>query len=154
MIRNAYLLALFVIPFLLSGCGTWFNPYHEKYLCPDGFPGKCASVEQAYDESFHSSTEKFSPLVKNKEGCADCNQPNVNAADGQYNYKNELYKELAGIIRDPKTPVLKPATQRRVLIPGYTEDNDSIYYGYRYIYFMDRSPRWVLPAIQGRAGVE
>lgn len=149
-------LAILFLAIPLSGCGSWFHPYHETYLCPDGFPGKCTSVEQAYEESFRPESENFSPLVKDKKkDCKDCGDDESTALPNeQYNYKNELYKELAGIIRNPETPVLKPATQRRVLIPGYTDEGQSIYYGYRYVYFMDTEPQWMLPTLKDRARVE
>jgi conjugal transfer pilus assembly protein TraV len=129
----------------LSGCAnSVLNPYSDEFLCPDGFPGECASVKKAYKESFKSdqSSESFSPMVKNKSA-----KPEETPRKEEYSYKEELYKELAGLIRDPVTPVLVPSKQMRVLIPGYTE-KDNLYYGHRYIYFIARDPHWTLPTIK------
>jgi conjugal transfer pilus assembly protein TraV len=131
---------------LLSGCaGSVLNPYEDDFLCPDGFPGKCASVKKAYKESFKTSdgsSESFSPMVKNKSS-----KPKENPQKEQYSYKEELYKELAGLIKEPATPVLAPSKQMRVLIPGYTE-KENVYYAHRYIYFIARDPHWTLPTIK------
>lgn len=150
MRSKRYVLLLMLSTTALSGCGTWFHPYHEDYLCPGGDTGKCAKVKQAYEESFRRQSEDFSPLVKTKKEIDENDVKSV-VKDEEYNYKNELYKELAGLIRNPETPVLMPARQKRVLIPGYTGKDNSIYYGYRYVYFMDTDPQWTLPTLKERA---
>lgn len=120
----------------LNACAI-FNPYDDEYLCPDGYPGDCSSVKEAYKKSL-SNDESFSPMVKNKKSST-----NDNPVDEQeYQYKQELYKELSGLIQQPATPLLIPSKKLRVLIPGYV-DND-IYYGHRFVYFTAREARWAL----------
>jgi conjugal transfer pilus assembly protein TraV len=157
MIRNTKLLIVGLLTaFTLTGCGTWFHPYHEDYMCPDGDPGKCASVKSAYKESFRPASEDFSPMVKEKskrsaaEGGKNTGAGQGDAAqEAEYNYKRELYEELAGLIQDPSTPVLVPSKQIRVLIPGYVAD-ENLYYGHRYVYFEATNPQWVLPTLKDR----
>lgn len=137
--------------FLFTGCGTWFHPYHEDFMCPDGDPGACASVSTAYKESFRPASEDFSPMVKDKSKQATEGKA-AEAGQGdqeEYNYKRALYEELAGLIQDPSTPVLLPSKQIRVLIPGYVADGN-LYYGHRYVYFEATSPQWVLPTVKER----
>jgi conjugal transfer pilus assembly protein TraV len=120
----------------LSACAI-VNPYDDEFLCPDGYPGDCSSVKEAYKKSLSNNDESFSPMVKNKPPV----ESNT-AGDEEYRYKEELYKELGGLIKQPATPVLIPSKQLRVLIPGYV-DND-IYYGHRFVYFTAREARWAL----------
>jgi conjugal transfer pilus assembly protein TraV len=153
--RNTKLLIVGLMAgIILSGCGTWFHPYHEDFMCPDGDPGKCASVKSAYQESFRPASEDFSPMVKDKSRRAEVkDDQNGGAGQGdqeEYNYKRALYEELAGLIQDPTTPVLVPSKQIRVLIPGYVADSN-LYYGHRYVYFEATSPQWVLPTLKERA---
>jgi conjugal transfer pilus assembly protein TraV len=125
----------------LNACAI-LNPYDEEFLCPDGYPGDCASVKEAYERSLYNSDESFSPMVKNKKASPD------DPADGgeerdreQYRYKAELYKEMAGLISSPATPVLMPSKQRRVLITNYVDENN-YYYGHRFVYFTSREATW------------
>ena len=158
MMRNTKLLIVgLMAAAMLTGCGSWFHPYHEDFMCPDGDPGKCASVKSAYQESFRPASEDFSPMVKDKRK-SDGNGDDQNAGAGQgdqeqqaeYSYKRQLYEELAGLIQNPTTPILVPAKQIRVLIPGYVADGN-LYYGHRYVYFEATAPQWVLPTLKERA---
>jgi conjugal transfer pilus assembly protein TraV len=128
--------SLIVAALLLNACAI-FNPYDDDYLCPDGFPGDCSSVKEAYKKSMGNNDESFSPMVKNKAPAE-----NDSLDDEQYRYKEELYKELSGLIKKPATPVLIPSKQLRVLIPGYVDSD--IYYGHRFVYFTARKARWAL----------
>jgi conjugal transfer pilus assembly protein TraV len=151
--RNTRLLiAALMAAVALTGCGTWLHPYHEDFMCPDGDPGKCASVKSAYKESFRPASEDFSPMVKDKSKRAENGGAGQGDAEQQaeYTYKKELYEELAGLIQDPTTPILVPSKQIRVLIPGYVDANN-LYYGHRYVYFEATSPQWVLPTLKDRA---
>ena len=142
-IRRRLVIFLGILLFGVTGCaGSVLNPYENEFMCPNGFPGECASVKTAYKKSFvPSESESFSPMVKTKTA-----EPgNAAAQKEEYTYKGELYKELAGLIKDPVTPVLVPSKQMRVLIPGYSEKG--LYYSYRYIYFIARQPQWMLPTV-------
>ncbi|MFN2245890.1 MAG: TraV family lipoprotein [Candidatus Promineifilaceae bacterium] len=140
--RNTKLLIVTLMTtVILTGCGTLLNPYHEDFLCPDGDPGSCTSVKDAYKRSFNPS-EAFSPMVKD----AAENPADRKVSKEEYRYKEALYKELSGLIKNPTTPMLMPSRQMRVLIPGYV-DKDNLYYGHRYIYFVVRDPQWALPVL-------
>lgn len=153
--RNTKLLIVSLLTAaMLTGCGTWFHPYHEDFMCPDGDPGSCANVKTAYKESFRPASEDFSPMVKDKSKRAKADHGGAGQGDeakqAEYSYKKELYEELAGLIQNPSTPVLVPSKQIRVLIPGYVADGN-LYYGHRYVYFEATRPQWVLPTLKERA---
>ena len=122
--------------FLTIGCGKIFNPYKSEYMCPDVYKGKCATMDEAYQESFGQNEM----VISGKKGCGDCqkNQPEIPA----YNYKNSSYRDRSAVIDDPEAPKLIPARVARVLITNYTEENDATYYGYRHIYFIVDQPRF------------
>jgi conjugal transfer pilus assembly protein TraV len=109
-------------------------------MCKDADPGTCTSVKDAYKGSFNPS-EAFSPMVKN-DTKEDSAAKKENAEE--YSYKQALYKELSGLIKNPSTPMLIPSRQMRVLVPGYV-DKENLYYGHRYIYFVARDAKWALP---------
>jgi conjugal transfer pilus assembly protein TraV len=128
---------------LLCGCAnSLLNPYSEEFNCPKGFDGECTSVKDAYRKSFNPS-EAFSPMVKN-ENAEKEEKTGKKENSEEYSYKEELYKELSGLIKNPSTPMLIPSRQMRVLIPGYV-DKENLYYGHRYIYFVVRDAKWALP---------
>ena len=62
-----------------------------------------------------------------------------------------MYKKLAGLLDEPKTPLIAPPKVMRVLLLPYKNDRDL--YMYRYAYFVVDDFRWVLdgnPALEGR----
>ena len=130
----------------LNACAI-VNPYDDEFLCGDGYPGDCSSVKDAYKRSLSNDDESFSPMVKNKAPSKD--NP---AGQEEYRYKEVLYKEISGLIKQPATPVLIPSKQLRILIPGYVEDD--IYYGHRFVYFTARESKWVLQPLDDAQPME
>jgi conjugal transfer pilus assembly protein TraV len=126
----------------LNACAV-LNPYDSEFMCPDGFAGECASVKKAYEKSFNSDDESFSPMVKNKKK-PDSEGKKDKSYDERYRYEQALYKEMAGLIEQPATPVLIPSKQLRVLIPGYVDEKQGVYYGHRYAFFTARKASWAL----------
>ena len=144
------MLSGFFILVCFSACSV-LNPYDEKFLCPDAYPGDCASVKEAYERSLANSDESFSPMVKNKKPSTDASADSGEQRDSdEYRFKEELYKEMAGLIRSPVTPVLMPSKQRRILITRYVDENN-YYYGHRFVYFTSREAKWSLqPLTEGK----
>ena len=133
---------LCIVSILFMGCGKVFNPYKSDYMCPDVYKGKCATMDQAYEESFSENE-----MVINQNGdCKACDKKSKKGAatqtDEGYTYKDKLYRELSNLIDEPETPVVIPPKVGRVLILNYTEDNDETFYGYRHIYFIVDKPRF------------
>ena len=135
------ILMLFIVSMFTMGCGKVFNPYKSDYMCPDVYKGKCATMDQAYEESFSENE-----MVINQSDCKDCDKKNKKEAatktDAGYTYKDKLYRELSSLIDEPETPVVIPPKVARVLILNYTEENDETFYGYRHIYFIADKPRF------------
>ncbi len=137
---STYILGSVII--LFANACALINPYDDEFLCGEGYPGDCSSVKQAYKKSLSNQDENFSPMVKNKKSV-----PQKPMENEEYKYKEELYKELSGLIKKPVTPVLIPSKQLRVLIPGYVDEND-IYYGHRFVYFTAREAKWALQPME------
>ena len=71
--------------------------------------------------------------------------------NGEKAYQEGVYKKLAGLLEEPKTPLIAPPKVMRVLLLPYKNDRDL--YMYRYVYFVVDDFRWVLdgtPAVEGK----
>jgi len=157
---------LLIISVSLSGCSI-VNPYNSEFRCKETYKGGCMDLESAYDESISDKDQTASDLHKAsledkknriKGQCTDCNSSDKlsdNKKDGdnglgekglsKYDnlYRKSLYKELSQIIDDPKTPIVKPPQVMRLLLLGYT-DQDNQLLSHRYIYFFTTEPKWII----------
>jgi conjugal transfer pilus assembly protein TraV len=127
---------------LLCGCSAALNPYESSFNCPETEKGKCVSVAKAYDESLN-------PLVKpeagEKEGeCVDCGKETGPATSGEEReYRDALFRRLAGLLKEPETPMVAPPQVMRVLLLPYRGESGELFMP-RYAYFFLDSPRWIL----------
>jgi conjugal transfer pilus assembly protein TraV len=68
-------------------------------------------------------------------------------------YQEALYKELAGLLKEPLTPIVAPPKVMRVLLLPYKGDSNELYM-LRYIYFFVEEPKWILGDYLSGAGNE
>lgn len=129
---------------ILGGCSAVLNPYASEFSCPETDKGKCVAVKTAYDESLN-------PLVKpepgeKKEECKDCGKEKAavpGAAGEETEYREALFRRLAGLLKEPETPMVAPPQVMRVLLLPYRGDGGELFMA-RYAYiFLDRS-KWIL----------
>jgi conjugal transfer pilus assembly protein TraV len=106
---------------MLSGC---LNPYAGDFNCPETDNGKCVSVENAYHESKGSV-------------------PDLLRQSGTDNYHEALYGRMAGLLKEPETPMVVPPKVMRVLMLPYEGKNEELYLS-RYAYLFTDRPRWIL----------
>lgn len=139
----------------LGGCSIL--PYENQYSCrlKDNY-GKCISSSKAYEESVtgvsqgpamqpHSEQKKSKNVDKKGDG-EPIEPSDPQTADSAYDeYKERTYRELAGLVDQGHTPMLKPATTIRTLILPYSPRNqgESIFMP-RYVYSVYDQPKWVL----------
>jgi len=146
------LVLLFVLAIFLTGCASVLNPYESDFQCPDTDRGKCVSVQDAYGESMqkNSSTENKDEVKseKPKEGGTLESQGKKNN-----DYQEALYKELAGLLKEPLTPIVAPPKVMRVLLLPYKGDSNELYM-IRYVYFFVEEPKWILGDYLSGAGNE
>ncbi|MDY0227718.1 MAG: TraV family lipoprotein [Desulfomicrobium apsheronum] len=116
------LLLLLVLP--MAGC---MNPYASKFACPDPDNGKCVSMEDAYTESMASRLDPARPQRQ-----ADSSE-----------YQDALLGRIAGLLREPETPVVVPPKVMRVLMLPYEGEGNELFM-LRYAYIFTEPPRWVL----------
>ena len=132
----------------LAACytaGNAINPYKSNFNCPYKESGKCISMTAAYDESRQGAAAGRPGIV---QGAADRPESPTTARTA---YQESVYKKLAGLIEEPKTPLIAPPKVMRVLLLPYKNDRDL--YMYRYAYFVVDDFRWVLdgnPAAEGK----
>ena len=128
---------------LLAACsavGDTINPYKSNFNCPYKESGKCISMTGAYEESRRELAQPTEPA----KGA-------VLPTNGEKAYQEGVYKKLAGLLDEPKTPLIAPPKVMRVLLLPYKNDKDL--YMYRYAYFVVDDFRWVLdgnPAVEGK----
>ena len=128
---------------LLTACstvGNTINPYKSNFNCSYKESGKCISMTGAYDESRQDKSQATDPA----KGA-------VLPTNGEKAYQEGVYKKLAGLLDEPKTPLIAPPKVMRVLLLPYKNDRDL--YMYRYAYFVVDDFRWVLdgnPALEGK----
>ncbi len=156
MFRKAGL--IFVLSVFLSGCGT-LMPYKTEFQCKSPDKGKCATVKAAYDESKENhgdddaggksnEEKKEEKRDEKKDGGKDSGaektgaRKNIPTASAKDVYRDNLQKELSGLLEAPVTPVIIPPKVMRVLIFPYPDK--TLLYMPRYIYMMIDEPEWVI----------
>lgn len=134
--------------FVLSGCASILNPYNSEFQCPEPYKGDCVSTTTAYERSVSGEDEERHTICKEGE-CSKKNgkkapveQESQSEVKPEGVYQENLFRELSSLIEEPETPVIAPPNVVRILLLSYTgEDNQ--FYGWRYVYFMDGSPKWI-----------
>lgn len=156
----------------LGGCGV-VNPYRSDFKCPPLDDGKCISVGEAYDEALgfgrdltprqDCSGEAKAPAQPPCEPCPnwpDCGNDGCEEAAGatpapckgapapppptpSEEYQGALYRRLAGLVKDPRTPLVAPPEVLRVWLLPYEGEGGELFME-RYVYVMVQKPRWVL----------
>ncbi len=116
----------------------------------------CATVKDAvnpYDENFHCR-------AKDTEGkCTDTPGAYVDARQGpqtmgqaystsniRQEAKDSQYRAIAGLLDEPKAPLLKPPKILRILILPYRGERNELFMS-RYAYLEVEKPSWVLTDI-------
>ena len=136
------ILAVLSIVFLAScsTVGNTINPYKSNFHCPYKESGKCITMTGAYDESRQELAQPAGP-----------GKAAISPTNGEKAYQEGVYRKLAGLLEEPKTPLIAPPKVMRVLLLPYK--NDRNLYMYRYVYFVVDDFRWVLdgnPATEGK----
>jgi len=123
---------------ILSGCSVL--PYESEFQCPNvASTGKCVSVEQAYEEA-----ETGVEAIPNGEAVAT-SPTETKTYNSLYEYESEQYKALAGLLREPETPIVMPAKVVRTLIMSYPDNpmEQTRIYMPRYVYSIEKKPQFV-----------
>lgn len=138
--RLPLFLSVFIMCGSLSGCFL-FNPYKGDFSCPQADKGKCVSVPDAYKEdlSNQKGLMKLPPDSSKNMGSGLQSDKSDSAAA----YQKEVFDTLAGLLKKPPVPVIKPPTVMRVLFLPYEGDSRDLFMP-RYVYLMVDDARWVL----------
>lgn len=133
-----------LVSFLISGCSV-FNPYESDYMCPDVPKGKCATMQQAYSESFNNE------LVLDKPPCVDCGDKDKSEqvsgiSEEENRYKIQQFQKMGKTIStySSTSPVIQAPKTMRMLVVDYQDDDEGVMYGARYVFFLSGKPKWMV----------
>lgn len=107
-------------------------PYASNFSCPKSKDGRCGTLTDAYEFSRHppDGTDQ-----KSGEG---------SSANSAYTaYRDALNMKLAGLVKNPSTPMVKPPTVMRVLLLPYVGE-DNVLFNMRFAYIMINDFSWTL----------
>jgi conjugal transfer pilus assembly protein TraV len=145
---------------ILSGCQV-LVPYDNEFACAKSHDyGKCMDVQSAYEDAranagsaptatpaaAKSKSGARSAPAKSPPGTAEMRGELVREAfapvDGDERVREARYRELAGLIENPVTPLIQPARVLRTLIVSYSA-GDALYMP-RYVYYIAEDAKFVL----------
>lgn len=158
---------LLCLIFLSSGCSRLFNPYSSEFSCPDPYKGTCQATKDSYKDSLSGADQQASETFRaqqasnpepkpKRDGEKDCTKCSNGTSKGCNNcsaqpskpseealYKKELFSKLTSLIEEPRTPIVVPPDVMRILLLGYTGDENELF-SHRYIYIFTNEPRWII----------
>lgn len=150
--QQTRLLAVLAVASLLSGCAV-FAPYVSEFQCNRNRDfGKCTNVTGAYSEALGGDVEpsaaEDSHGSKKSKGDRPARETRAReddaAAKANMNrYKAAEYREMAGLIDDPITPVVAPPKVLRSLVVAYATSEKTLYLP-RYVYFFVSEGNFVM----------
>ncbi|MEY8201158.1 MAG: TraV family lipoprotein, partial [Colwellia sp.] len=144
-------ISIFITVINLQACSI-FLPYEDEFSCnkQDNL-GKCVSAEEAYIEM--TTGESSAPYMKpHSEKSSDDIEDEKNSYSSQNTYRNNggyssyldaQYEEVAGLLTDNVTPIIKPVKTAELLILPYSE-NRNILKGERFINVILEDPGFVM----------
>lgn len=142
-------ITLVLISFL-AACSVL--PYENDYSCrlEDNY-GKCMSIQESYDGSKANDPDlRLVPgervdLHNKKNRKKGDKYAYVPQQTSEQMYVDELYREMALLIRDPETPIIKAPKEMRTLILSYSgQKNKKTLYMPRYVYTIVEDAEFVI----------
>lgn len=150
---------LALVALTLAGCKT-LVPYDSEFACAKSHDyGQCMDVQSAYDDArSHQATQSTTKGIP--AGQSGARAATASAATGIPERRGDLihdplldtdpaqrlrdtrYRELAGLIEDPVTPVVQAPRVLRTLIVAYSA-GDTLYLP-RYVYYFAEEAKFVL----------
>jgi len=172
-----YIFCVILFSMTITGCGSVFHPYNTSFRCPPGYNGMCEPLEEAYMDSVHGLDpriydpkwvkrrkkweEKHKELINARKtlGYYETVEEKIKKYEQKYregnsrqisSYREELFRELASLLKEPEAPFLVPPKVVRILILSTLspdENNKTIYVSPHYTYFILDEPKWLLHKI-------
>ncbi len=148
--KYACMLLSLLLVAALSGCsaiGGALNPYKSEFSCPMSDQGLCIGMADAYDKAIGADSGAAAQSAKDKkrksgtEPAAACDLSGKRSASETV-YEKASYQKLAGLLREPVTPIVAPPKVMRVLLLPYKSGENDLYM-LRYAYFFVDDPKWV-----------
>ncbi len=118
------------------------NPYEENFKCrASDDEGKCVDTPTAYKLARYPDPEEDMDFV---------GDPNTKKLEGmnikKLTVQEQRYKTLAGLLEQPRKPLLQPPKILRVLLLPYKGENEELFMT-RYVYVKVEDSKWILTDI-------
>jgi len=155
-----------------SGCSV-LNPYRSDWKCPPLDNGQCVSVPEAYRQAvgkeggdptlpgYGRPEGNQGPCAgrqghddcarKDREGTAAGDAPSSPSApplppvpSPAEEHRDAVYRRLAALAKEPKTPLLTPPGVWRLWVLPYEGENGDVLFGDRHVYVVVDRPRFLL----------
>lgn len=132
----------------LSGCSIL--PYESEFQCPNkAGTGKCVSVDEAYEEALSpqaptKNTSATQTGDEKKVSHHDAPPPSA-PVNTLFEYEKAQFKRLAGLLREPQTPLVAQTKLVRTLILSYPDNPimQTRLYMPRFVYTIAEQPQFV-----------
>ena len=118
----------------LSACASMesaVNPYDENFKCKaSDETGKCIDTPTAYKEARYPKVEAEQEILSNTTA----------------NKEDQRYQMVAGLLEEPRKPILQPPKIMRVLLLPYEGEGEELFMT-RYVYLKVKESDWILTDI-------
>jgi len=114
------------------------NPYEENFKCrASDDDGKCIDTPTAYKLARYPDPDVDMAL----EGDPNAQLDRMNIK--KLTVQGQRYKTLAGLLKQPKKPLLQPPKILRVLLLPYKGEDEELFMT-RYVYVKIEDSKWIL----------
>ena len=141
-----YLLAVTVLV-TLAGC-NYLMPYKEDSSCQFNDLGRCLPIDKAYEEAVTGTDQKGTKVNGEDETITQISNTSstvqIPIDRAQITRMDATYHNIQTLVQNARTPLLRQAVVRRVLVLPYQSSDAMQWYEPRHIYYIEKQPQWLL----------
>ena len=131
----------------LSACASVFSAYDSEFSCKNDDHGGCTHPLEAYEQARSEVEPSFDQVGDHDTYDAHHHEADATVADNTpyETYQDAVYGELTSLLKEPETPVLRPAkTIRTLILPAIEPDKEQQLFMPRYVFTVLENPKFVL----------
>lgn len=131
----------------LSACASVFSAYDTEFSCKNDDHGGCTHPLEAYEQARSEVEPSFDQAGNHEKDEAHHHETDEATTDDTpyETYQDAVYGELTALLKEPETPVLRPAkTIRTLILPAIEPDKQQQLFMPRYVFSVLENPKFVL----------